>query len=67
MKFIAVDSSKAGGKITIGGIYVGQFIYVGNVNPGLRLIVYDNHKVWSGHPPEMFKPYIEKTKEETKR
>lgn len=55
MIFVATDST-ADGRITRGGIYKGNLIYVYPINPGLRICVFDNKKEWMTFKPEIFKP-----------
>lgn len=53
--FVATDST-ADGRITGGKQYTGQLIYVSTIEPGLRVVVFDNKKEWMTFKPSLFRP-----------
>jgi len=53
MTFIAKEST-TDGRLTGGRFYQGQLIYVSTVEPGLRIVVYDNKKEWTSFKPVLF-------------
>lgn len=55
MKLVALTTTQDG-RLKAGKIYYGHVIYVSTVEPGLRIVVYDDKQQWMTFAPTAFRP-----------